>query len=114
MLEIKLERAYEPEMMRRQPCGICGAEFQPEAVLVQLVGDCEHTPICEACIHLLAHRGDDENIPAAKHWNDVYGRYLEAAPKYPEPIFPSVEAVMEAERRDAEGTTAYLLETARI
>ncbi len=29
MLEIKLTRALEPEMMREQPCGVCGADFCP-------------------------------------------------------------------------------------
>ncbi|MDP9454211.1 MAG: hypothetical protein CYG60_09340 [Actinobacteria bacterium] len=107
MLTIKLTRAYEPEMMKRQPCGICGAEFQPEAVLAQLVGDHEHTPICEVCFHHLARRAEEEPIPAG--WDEVYRRYVSAVNEYAEPLFPSVDAVIEAEERDPEGTNALIV-----
>lgn len=104
MLEIKLERAFEPEMMQEQPCAICGAEFEPKAVLAQVVSIHEFTPACEPCLSHLARRADEEAIPA--DWNEVYRRYLELVPKYPEPVFPSVEAVCEAERRNLEETMA--------
>jgi len=104
MLEIKLERAFEPEMMREQPCGICGADFQPEAVLAQLVGVHEYIPVCEPCLSNLARRAEEETIPA--DWDEVYRRYVRAVPKYPEPVFPSVKAVEEAEKRDIKGTMA--------
>jgi hypothetical protein len=56
MLEIELARALEPEMMGEQPCGICGADFQPEAVLAQLVTDSYLPPVCEPCLSHLARR----------------------------------------------------------
>ena len=104
MLEIKLERAFEPEMMREQPCGICGADFQPEAVLAQLVGVHEYIPVCEPCLSNLARRAEEEVIPA--DWDEVYRRYLAALPKYPEPVFPSVKAVEEAEMFDLKAVEA--------
>lgn len=98
MLEIKIERAMEPEMMQEQPCGICGAEFQPEAVLAQYVTESAYVPVCEVCLSHLARRAEEEPIPAK--WDEVYANYLAAVPKYPEPVFPSVEALMEVEERD--------------
>lgn len=112
MLEITVERAYEPEMMRRQPCGVCGADFEPKAVVAQLMTDCELPLVCEPCLENLAHRAESKDIPA--NWDEIYRRYLKAVPKYPEPIYPSVQAVIDAESRDPEGTMAYLLETAKI
>lgn len=98
MLEIELARALEPEMMERQPCGICGLEFQPDAVLAELVGVHEYKPVCEPCFAHLARRAEDEPIPA--DWNKVYRRYVAAVQKYPEPVFPSVEAALEFEDGD--------------
>lgn len=110
MLEIKLERAYEPEVMEPRPCAICGTDFKPKAVTAYLADTAEL--VCESCLSHLAVRATQESVPA--NWDEVYRRYLEAVPKYPEPIFPSVEALMEAERRDVDGTHAYLQETAEI
>ncbi len=104
MLKITLTRAYEPEMMERQPCGVCGAEFQPEAVLAQLWTVHELIPVCEVCLSHLSRRAEEEPIPA--DWNDVYRRYVAALAVYTEPLFPSVDAVIEAEQRDPEGTAA--------
>lgn len=99
MLEIKLERAMDPDMMREQPCGICGAEFQPDAVLACLKTDHDYIPTCEPCLSSLSRRAEEEAIPA--NWNEVYRRYLDAVSKYPEPLYPSAEAVEEAELRGA-------------
>ncbi len=98
MLEIKLERALTPDDMREQPCGICGADFEPGAVLVKLVTVEENISTCETCLAHLAHRAEDEPIPA--DWNDVYWRYVAAVEKYPEPVFPSMEAALEFEDGD--------------
>ncbi len=102
MLEIKLERALEPEMMERQPCGMCGEEFQPEAVLIGVnIGGkyLDETVLCDVCLDHLARRAREEAIPAG--WNDAYRRYVDAVAKYPEPKYPSVEALMEAEEKSA-------------
>jgi transcription elongation factor Elf1 len=112
MLEIKLERAFEPEMMREQPCRICGADFQPEAVLAELETVHEYIPVCEVCLHNLARRAEEEAIPA--DWDKVYRRYIDAVEKYPEPVFPSVKAAEEAEARDPKGTHALMLEAAKV
>lgn len=106
MLEIELERALEPEMMRERPCGVCGADFQPKAVLANLVTECELAPTCEACLSHLARRAEEEPIPA--DWGKVYERYLAALREITSPVFPSVEAVMRAEARDPEGTAKLM------
>ncbi len=98
MLEIELVRALEPEMMREQPCGVCGADFRPGAVIAQLVTDTYLPPVCEPCLSHLARRAEDGDNAA--DWGRVYRRYVEAVAKYREPLFPSVEAVMEFEDRD--------------
>ncbi len=98
MLEIELTRALEPEHMGEQPCGICGAEFQPAAVLAQLVTDSHLPPVCEPCLAHLARRAEDGDNAA--DWDKVYRRYVEAVAKYREPVFPSVEALMEFENSD--------------
>ncbi len=106
MLEIVLERAHEPGMMERRPCGICGAEFEPAAVLAELVGVHEYTPVCEVCFHHLARRAEEEPIPA--DWDVAYRRYVSALNEYTEPVFPSLGALEEAESCDPEGARVKL------
>jgi hypothetical protein len=101
MLEIKLLQAMEPDELEEQPCGICGADFEPEAVLANLVTPHEYRPICEVCFNHLARRVEEEAIPA--DWGDVYRRYLRAVKEHPEPVFPSVEALIEEEDRCPRG-----------
>lgn len=105
MLKIELERAMDPEMMRRRPCGICGAEFEPEAVLACLETVHEYIPTCEVCLSSLSRRAEEEAIPA--NWSEVYRRYLAAVKRYPEPLYPSTEAVEEAELRDPRVAAVY-------
>ncbi len=102
MLEIKLERALDPDTMQEQPCGICGAGFEPEAVLACLVTPHEYIPTCDVCLEHLARRAREEAIPA--DWNDVYLRYIDAVAKYLEPVFPSEEALEAAEMNDSTGS----------
>ncbi len=101
MLEIHLERAMDPTYMNEQECGICGADFTPEAVLACLVTPHEYIPSCDVCLDHLARRAREEAIPA--DWNDVYLRYIDAVAKYPEPVFPSEEALEAAEMGDPTG-----------
>jgi len=98
MLEIKLARALEPEMMGEQPCGICGADFEPRAVLAQLVTDSYLPPVCEPCLSHLARRAEYGDNEAG--WDKVYADYQLAVAKYPEPVFPSIAALMEFEDSD--------------
>lgn len=97
MLEIKLERALEPEQMREQPCGVCGGDFHPKAVLAQLYTDHYLPSVCEPCLTHLAVRAEAFGIPA--NWNIVYANYLSAVAKYPEPVFATREALGEAEEQ---------------
>jgi transcription elongation factor Elf1 len=98
VLKITLERAMDPGDMNKQACGICGAEFEPEAVLACLETVHEYIPTCEPCLSHLSRRAEEEAIPA--DWDKVYRRYVDAVSKYPEPVFSSAEAVEEAEKRD--------------
>ena len=98
MLEIRLERALEPASMAEGPCGVCGVDFEPEAVLACLVTPHDYIPTCEVCLKHLAERAEAESIPA--DWNRVYADYLIAVAKYLEPVFPSAEALGEFEKTD--------------
>lgn len=101
MLEIRLERAMAPDQMEETPCGMCGLKFRPDAVIATLAMDGDCLPVCEPCLKHLAGRAEDAPIPA--DWNDVYRRYVEAVSEYPEPVFPSVEALIEEEARQPIG-----------
>jgi hypothetical protein len=98
MLEIKLERVLEPEQMREQPCGVCGRDFHPKAVVALLYTDHYLPAVCEECLTHLAQRAEVAGIPA--NWNIVYANYLSAVAKYPEPVFATREALLEAEQQD--------------
>lgn len=100
MLQIELERAMVPEDMSEQPCGICGVDFNPDAVLACLVTPHEYLPTCEVCLSHLARRAETEAIPASSAWSRVYADYVLAVAKYPEPLFPSLKAVLEFEKND--------------
>jgi len=95
VLELKLTQAMEPGEMEETGCGICGADFEPGAVLAKLVTPHEYRPVCEVCLTHLARRAEEEEIPA--DWDEVYRRYLRAAKEHKEPVFPSIEALEEAE-----------------
>lgn len=100
MLEIKLEQAMAPDQMEETPCGMCGVEFQPGAVLVsvEVDGDWLHESLlCHDCLRHLARRAETEEIPA--DWDNAYRRYLVAEEKYPEPVFASMEVLLEYERQ---------------
>jgi hypothetical protein len=98
MLEIRLERAMEPEAMEGQSCGVCGADFQPKAVLAVLMTDPTLPSVCEPCLSHLAQRAEDEAVPA--RWSTVYADYLSAVARYTEPVFPTLEALLRAEEQD--------------
>ena len=103
MLEIKLERALEPEMMERQPCGMCGVEFQPEAVLiaVNIAGKyLDETILCEPCLYHLGLRARDLGGASPPDWDWDLVYYRQAVAKYSEPVFPTVAALMEFEDSD--------------
>ena len=97
MLDLTLSRAMAPDEMEPRPCGICGAEFSPRAVLCNFVTSSEYLPICEACVSHLDARAERENPPA--DWGEVVRAYRLALEVYPSPVFPSVEALLEADRR---------------
>lgn len=81
-------------------------------MLAELVGVHEYLPVCEVCLKHLSDRAEDEPIPA--NWNDVHRRYVAAVREYPEPVFPSVEAVEEAEAHDPKGTAKLMLAATNI
>lgn len=97
MLEIRLERAMAPDQLEETPCGMCGLEFRPDAVVATLAMDSDCLPVCGPCLKHLAHRADAEPMPV--DWNDVHRRYARAVREHSNPVFPSVEALSEAEGR---------------
>ncbi len=55
-------------------------------------------PVFEPCLSHLACRADDGDNPA--DWNTVYADYVSAVARYPKPVFPTLEALLEAEEQD--------------
>ncbi len=89
IMRIKLERAVSPEYMEEQDCGLCERPFTPESVIAWD----EHTrPVCPDCVRYLGER-NPERFP-------TIAQYEAAVERYPEPVFPSVEVILDLEAKD--------------
>jgi hypothetical protein len=88
-MRIKLERAVSPEYMEETECGSCEVPFRPESV----VAWDEHVrAVCPECVRYLGER-NPERFPTIEE-------YRAAVERYPEPMYPSIEAIMELEEED--------------
>ncbi len=102
MLEIVLERATAPDQMKEQPCGMCGVEFRPKAVLIAVRIDGQYideTILCEDCLDHLARRATALKRSSGPDWDFNRAAYLAAVQKYPEPYFPTMKALLEYEEQ---------------
>ena len=100
MLEIVLERATAPDQMKERPCGMCGVEFRPKAVLIAVRIDGQYIDeaiLCEPCLEHLGRRATA--LRTGPDWDFDHAAYLAAAEKYPEPYFPTMEALLEYEEQ---------------
>jgi len=86
-LIIEFQRAFTPEEMYEDECGVCGLRFRCETVIVQASvagwGSAEVGRVCRDCIEYL-HNRNPERFPSI-------GEYEVLLLRYPEPIWPSVE-----------------------
>jgi hypothetical protein len=89
IMRITLERAVSPEYMEEQDCGMCGVRFTPEAVIAW---DEHARPVCLHCVWYLGWR-NPERFP-------TIADYKAAVERYPEPVFPSVEVILDLEEKD--------------
>ncbi len=88
-MRIKLERAVSPEYMEETECGLCGVAFRTESVIAW---DEDVRAICPDCVEYLGRR-NTEGFPSIED-------YRAAVKRYPEPMYPSVEALLELEAED--------------
>jgi hypothetical protein len=91
-MRIKLERAVSPEYMEETECGICELPFTPEAVIAW---DEDVRAICPRCVAYLSS-WNPERFP-------TIADYEAAIERYPEPMYPSEEALLEAAAEDPRG-----------
>jgi hypothetical protein len=90
IMQIRLQRAFSPEYMVEEECGICGVPFRVESVMVEAVTDSRH-PVevrlaCPECIAYLAERNPSA-FPSIEE-------YRAAVERYPAPMFPSGDEVL--------------------
>jgi hypothetical protein len=92
-MQLQLQRAFSPEYMVEEECGICGVPFRVASVTVEAVTDgrcpVEVGPVCPECIAYLAER-NPERFPSIEEFRTAVGRY-------PSPMFPSGDAVVRLE-----------------
>jgi hypothetical protein len=88
-MRISLERAVSPEYMEETDCGICEVPFRPESVIAW---DERSRAMCPDCVWFLGER-NPERFPSIRD-------YRAAVERYPEPMYPSEEAIMELEEED--------------
>jgi hypothetical protein len=92
-MQIRLQRAFSPEYMVEEECGICGVEFRVESVIAEAVTDgrrpVEVGPVCPECLAYLAER-NPERFPSLAD-------YRAAVERYPEPMFSSGDEVVRLE-----------------
>ena len=74
---IEFERAFSPESMELQPCGICGVEFQSESVLAQVrtgPGGGDMGCACRVCVEYLGDR-NPEQFQSIEEYEQALQRY---------------------------------------
>ncbi len=87
---IELFRAWTPEDMTEDTCGICGHEIAPASVIADLETEDRYDcgVACSECIAYLGERSP-ERSPTREE-------YEEALRRYPRPMFESSEALRAA------------------
>jgi len=89
------QRAFTPEEMGVRECGLCRRDFRIESIVVLAFTDHhrEIGRICRDCVEYFGHI-NPENFPTLEEYEEFLKRY-------PEPIWPTVEAF---ERAEQDGT----------
>lgn len=96
-MEMEMKRAFEPaEIGAREECGICSVGFVTGVVAVHVLHH-DLGVVCPSCVEYLGGR-NPERFP-------TIGDLEEANQRYTEPVFPSLERVLELE--DAEDPAVH-------
>ena len=93
-MEIKLQRALEPDTMAAEvSCPICETRFVTGPVLAQIQTDeDQENRLCPACIAILG-RLNPKKFPTIEE-------YLAACERYPEPVFESEDLIIGLQEAD--------------
>ncbi len=101
-MRIKLERAISPEYMEETECGLCSVAFRPESVIAWDEGHAE--VVCPECLAYLGER-NPARFPSVEE-------YRAAIERYPEPMYPSVEAILQLEEENPDVAGRVLTDSA--
>lgn len=100
---VDIQRAFTPDEMRDQECGLCRRDFRVESVIVTAMNDgrFEVGRVCPECIEYFG-RANPEVFPSI----EVYRALVE---RYPDPIWASDEEAgfMDDEDFDYEATFVW-------
>lgn len=91
---IELQRAFSPEELRPDFCGVCGEAFMVQSVLANAATDAlgDMGYACPRCVAVLGGISPEQCAPIEA--------YVEALQRYPEPMCATGE---EAGERDSHG-----------
>jgi hypothetical protein len=92
LFDVALKRAFTPEELGEQECGLCWVRFEAGGVSAQVVGYGDLGRVCPACLEHL-HGRNPERFPSL-------AQFEEARRRYPEPVYSSAEEVMRLEEAD--------------
>lgn len=98
---IDLQRAFTPEEMGEEKCGLCRRDFRVESVRADAVTD-SHAEMGLVCRECIAYFGRAN--PVALPTIEEFQAFVE---RYPEPMFPSEEALEASEGIEGRHWPAY-------
>jgi hypothetical protein len=98
---IELQRAFTPEDMVEEKCGVCELPFRVESVVAVAMarGRMDSGWACESCVEYLGER-NPAHFPTIAEYRAALGRY-------PEPIWSTEEEARRAEENKAAYGRAY-------
>ncbi len=88
-MQVQLQRAFSPEYMVEEECGLCGVEFRVEGVIAWTE---RARMVCPECIAYLSER-NPERFPSIDE-------YRAAVERNPEPLFSSDDEVLRVEAEE--------------
>jgi hypothetical protein len=95
IMQIKLQRAFSPEYMVEEECGIYGVPFRVESVVAYVnTGDAgvEVGQACPECVAYLGERNPERFLSISE--------YHAAVERNPEPVFPPMGDILRVEAEE--------------
>jgi hypothetical protein len=91
-MQVELKQAMAPdEVGVDDPCGICGVPFTTGVVIAPVLQH-DGPAVCPTCIAYLGRR-NPQRFPSIEEYEEAHRRYTE-------PVYASVEEIMELEHAD--------------